>query len=92
MTIKTPFDYKIVYKVPKNLILSLVKEGVERMKADALDMLIGTIKRHEEHVTDEDINYAADLFLELERYDQCLTLLEKYCGFQVKVILFGLAP
>ena len=45
-------------------------DAVERMKADALDMLVGTIKRHEDYVRDEDINYAADLFLELERYDQ----------------------
>ena len=28
------------------------------------------MKRHEDCVTDEDINYAADLMLELEKYDQ----------------------
>ena len=33
-------------------------------------MIVGTMKRHEDCVTDEDINYAADLMLELEKYDQ----------------------
>ena len=45
-------------------------EAIERMKMDALEMLKGTIERHEQHVTDEDINYAADLMIELEQYEQ----------------------
>ena len=39
-----------------------------RMKSDALAMLLGTITSYEEQVSDEDINYAADLLLDLERY------------------------
>ena len=44
------------------------EESSMRMKTDALAMLLGTITSYEEQVSDEDINYAADLLLDLERY------------------------
>lgn len=57
------------------------EESVEKMKADALDMLLGTIQRHQSFVQNEDINYAGDLLIELERYTECLEFLETHCGF-----------
>ena len=32
-------------------------------------------------VSDEDINYCADLYIQLELFEDCWTHLQKYCGF-----------
>ena len=43
----------------------------EKMKSDALQLLLNTMTNQSEHVSDEDINYSCDLFIELEQYRQC---------------------
>ena len=53
----------------------------EKMKKDALNLLLGTMQNHTSFVSDEDINYCADLYIQLELFEECWTHLQKYCGF-----------
>ena len=56
-------------------------ETSDKLKYDALQLLLGTMSNHSSHVNNEDINYSSDLFIQLNMFAECWQHLQEYCHF-----------